>query len=317
MNLTDTSTSWLLSAPEPYIRYQALALLRPAEADSALLDADPFIQANIEAVAGWKDEVLARHDKADLFIHRLAMLAELGVTGATKGMGPILESLLAAIAPDGSFPIQIMIPKAFGGSGEARDDWIICDFPTILYALASMAPEDPRLEAAYGKLRSLSGETFYPCCGSIPKFKGPGPKGGMCPYANLLVARAFAARPGLRSCPEAKTAAGALLWHWENRAGKKPFFFGMGTDFQKLKFPFIWYNILHVLRAIGPIGSLADDARYREMAAIVEAKLDAEGRATPESVHMAYKAEEWSQKKAPSRLITILVHKALGFSNAR
>ncbi len=312
MKLPESTKTWLLEAPEPYIRYQALALLDPDNADPGLLDADPFIRTNIDAVSRWKDEVLARHDKAELFIHRLALLAELDVNGGTMGMGPVLEGLLSNIAPDGSFPIQIMIPKAFGGSGEAHEDWIICDFPTILYSLSMMAPEDDRLDRAYDKLRSLAGESFYPCSGSIPKFKGPGPKGGMCPYANLLVARAFAARPELRACPEAKVAAGALLWHWENRASKKPFLFGMGTDFKKLKFPLIWYNILHMLRAIGPIEGVADDPRYREMVAIVGAKLNAEGRATPESVHMAYKSEEWSQKKGPSRLMTILVHKAMG-----
>ena len=85
----------------------------------------------------------------------------------------------------------------------------------------------------------------------------------------------------------------------------------MGTDFKKLKFPYIWYNILHTIRAIGPIEGVAEDPRFREMVAILEAKLDAEGRATSESVHMAYKAQEWAQKKAPSRLMTVMVHRAL------
>jgi hypothetical protein len=309
--ISASTAEWLLAAPEPYIRYQAQALLAPDKADPRALDADPYIQASIEAVSGWREEVLARHDKADLCMHRLAMLAELGVTRETAGMGPIVEGLLSSISADGSFLIRIMVPKAFGGSGEAHDDWVMCDFPAYLYAMASMAPGDPRLDAAYAKLKSLAGTSFYPCVGSIPKFKGPGPKGGMCPYANLLAARAFSARPEQRACPEAKLAAGALLDHWEHRQSQKPFLFGMGADFKKLKFPFVWYNILHVIRAIGKIEGVADDPRFKEMTAIVAAKLDAEGRATPESVHMAYKGEEWAQKKVPSRLMTVLVHRSL------
>jgi hypothetical protein len=36
---------------------------------------------------------------------------------------------------------------------------------------------------------------------------------------------------------------------------------------------------------------------------------DPEGRATPESIYMIYKGQDWSNKKQPSRLMTILVHR--------
>jgi hypothetical protein len=193
MNLSKETKTWLLAAPEPYIRYQAQRLITPTKAEHALLDDDPFIRENLRIISGWRDEVLTRHDKADLFIHRLAMLADLGVTRATAGAGPLIENLLANIAPDGSFLVNIMIPPAFGGSGEAHPDWIICDLPVVVYALSQMAGKDARIRPAIKKLVQLAGEEYYPCCGSIPKFKGPGPRNGMCPYANLLVARALGA----------------------------------------------------------------------------------------------------------------------------
>lgn len=68
---------WLKRAPEPYIGYAVDRLLDPATADPATLDDDPFIQENLEAVKGWKGDVLTRHDKADLVIHRLSMLADI------------------------------------------------------------------------------------------------------------------------------------------------------------------------------------------------------------------------------------------------
>ncbi|MFA6505094.1 MAG: hypothetical protein WCT14_03290 [Treponemataceae bacterium] len=309
--LSEKAIAWLLDAPETYIRYQALLFLKPEEADPRLLDGDPFIRRNIQEVALWRDSILERHDKPDLFIHRLAMLADLGVTPATEGMRSIIDNLLANINQEGVFPIAISIPTAFGGTGRPSKEWLICDFPVVVYALLRMGIKDDRLEKAAGRLVELAGAEFYPCCGSIPKFKGPGPKGGMCPYANLLVARALALHPEYRKSAEAKRAAGAVLGHWAKRKEKKPFLFGMGTDFQKLKYPFVWYNLLHVLTALAPIEGVNADSGYQEMLELLGAKQDEDGRVKPESIYMVYKSEEWSNKKAPSRLLTIRAHQVL------
>jgi hypothetical protein len=85
----------------------------------------------------------------------------------------------------------------------------------------------------------------------------------------------------------------------------------MGTDFRKLKLPMAWYNLLHVLSALGGIKGVASDPRYLEMLEILREKLDRSDRATPESIYLFYKSEEWSDKKNPSRLMTIMVHRAL------
>lgn len=311
MNLSRETKAWLLDAPEPYIRYQAQRLLLPDKADHTLLNDDPFILENLRIISGWKNEVLTRHDKADLFIHRMAMLADLGVTQATAGAGPLIEDMVSNIAHDGSFLVNMMIPQAFGGSSKPHLDWIICDFPVVLYALNQMTGNDTRMKPAFQKLLELAGEEYYPCCGSIPKFKGPGPRNGMCPYANLLVARALATDIIGRESPAAKLAANAVLDHWTYRRSKKPFLFGMGTDFLKLKFPMVWYNLLHVTWALKSIPGVKDDARYRMIVDHLRSKLDVSGKVMPESIYMAYKSEEWSDKKNPSRLLTIMVHQIL------
>jgi hypothetical protein len=239
------------------------------------------------------------------------MLADLGVTRATKGAVRVVESLLGNIKSDGSFPINIMIPKAFGGSGQANQDWIICDFPVILYALALMAPGEGRIAPAIDKLMGLAGDKYYPCCGSIPGFKGPGPKKGMCPCANLLVARALSAHPLARRSQAAWTAAMAVLEHWTSRKEKKPFLSGMGRDFMKLKFPMAWYNVLLVLHGLKGVEKVPSDPRYLEIAGFLMKKLDEDGRARTESMYLYYKGLEWSDKKKPSRLITVLTYSAL------
>jgi len=316
MKIPEKTEAWLLDAPEPYIRYQAQRLFDPGSADRGLLDDDPFIQRNLAIAGGWRSEVVTRHDKPDLFFHRLAMLADLGVTSETRGVASLVEDLIGNFAPDGTFPVNIMIPKAFGGSGEAHPDWVVCDFPVTLYALLLMTGGDARLKPAVQKLMDLAGESFYPCTGSIAKFKGPGPRNGMCPYANLLAARALGVDPAMRECASARKAVGAVLAHWEDRKTKKPFLFGMGTDFLKLKFPMAWYNLLHVLSALSMFPWARSDPRYREMEEQLRASLDEEGRATARSVYLAFKGEEWADKKQPSRLLTYVVHRILGLSSA-
>ena len=309
--LPEATRMWLLESPEPYIRYQAQRLITPDASDSLLLDGDPFIQESLAIISQWRDEVLTRHDKPGLAMHRLAMLADLGVTARTTGCTTIIDDLLSNIEDDGIFSINIMIPKVFGGTNEVTKEWTICDFPVVVYGLLSLGVVDMRLDRSVSRLMDLAGESFYPCCSSIPKFKGPGRRGGMCPYANLLVARALSASAVGRASDAAQKAAGAVLDHWANRKTEKPFLFGMGTDFKKLKFPMVWYNLLHVLSGIFEINGMADDARYLDMEGVLRSKLDEVGRVKPESIYMIYKSHEWSDKKAPSRLLTILVHRVL------
>jgi len=41
-----------------------------------------------------------------------------------------------------------------------------------------------------------------------------------------------------------------LLEHWQRQQERKIYLFGIGTDFRKLKYPFVWYDILHVVEAL-------------------------------------------------------------------
>ena len=102
-----------------------------------------------------------------------------------------------------------------------------------------------------------------------------------------------------------------MLDHWTDRRTNKPFLFGMGTDFLKLKFPMVWYNLLHVLWALWPIDGAAEDPRCLEMAGHLREKLEDGGRVKAESMYRVYKDQERADKKNPSRLLTVLVHRLL------
>jgi hypothetical protein len=83
--------------------------------------------------------------------------------------------------------------------------------------------------------------------------------------------------------------------------------FGIGTDFRKLKYPFIWYDILHVVDVLGRFPFVHADSRFCEMVATITAQADEEGRYTASSVYRAWKGWSFADKKKPSPWLTFLV----------
>ncbi len=97
-----------------------------------------------------------------------------------------------------------------------------------------------------------------------------------------------------------------LLDLWSDSATRHPCIFYMGTDFRKLKVPFIWYDLMHVLECLSQFNGIKQDPRTLEMARLLKDKADDQGRFTLESVWSAWKDWEFGQKKAPSRWATLL-----------
>ena len=86
----------------------------------------------------------------------------------------------------------------------------------------------------------------------------------------------------------------------------------MGTDFRKLKVPFVWYDLIHVLDVLSRFAWLKDDPRLLDMLGILISKADDQGRFTLESVWTAWKDWEFGQKKEPSRWLTLMAWRILG-----
>jgi hypothetical protein len=88
--------------------------------------------------------------------------------------------------------------------------------------------------------------------------------------------------------------------------------FYMGTDFRKLKVPFVWYDLMHVLDVLSKFTWLKEDPRLLDMLEILKSKADRQGRFTPGSVWTAWKDWEFGQKKEPSRWLTLLAWRIIG-----
>jgi hypothetical protein len=318
--MNEVVINWLLEGP-PWVKYRTrIDLLGQPENDPEVIAAReamlvaPQVGSLLEELMEWPGPALKRHNDAKHHIHKLVFLADLGLRASDLILKPIIERVLNHQSEDGAFQVIVNIPTRFGGSGEDEWQWMLCDAPSTLYALLKFGLEaDPRVRTATSHLGRLVRENGWPCAADsgLGKFRGPGRKDDPCPYANLISLKALAQSEEWRDSDVCKVGAETILCLWEQRKERKSYLFGMGTDFAKSKAPLIWYDILHVLDVLSHFPWLRDDPRLGEMAALVKAKGDEEGRFKPESIWMAWRGWDFGQKKEPSRWITLLAHRAL------
>jgi hypothetical protein len=356
---------WLLSKDEPWTRYRTLVdLLDRPEADfevararSAML-AHPQVQGLIAAAATWPGGPIKRHNDASHALHKLTVLADMGVRENDPGMPEVVQAALAHVSNEGALLSVLNIAPAFGGTGQDTWTWMMCDAPALLYALllfhegadgtlplsrgfpipeapwgggmllgATSATLPPALANAANYLSSLAFDNGWHCTGGpeIGGFRGPGKRADPCPIANVLALKALARVPALYPAAGIRSGAEMLLAHWDRsqvacgvRAGSaaetglhpsKPYLFGCGTDYRKLKYPFIWYDILHVLEALSPYPFVHSDPRFREMLAAATSQADGDGRYTAGAMYMPWKGWSFADKKHPSPWLTFLVRR--------
>ncbi|HSB65017.1 MAG TPA: hypothetical protein VLD65_00470, partial [Anaerolineales bacterium] len=212
-------------------------------------------------------------------------------------------------SPEGPFQLSANIPTHYGGSGEDTWAWALCDAPLIVYALAKFGlHDDPRVNKALQHLVGLARENGWPCAVSkeLGKFRGPGRIQDPCPFATLAMLKALSVMDQWHDSPECHAGAEALLNLWSESLTQHPYIFYMGNDFRKLKVPFIWYDLLHVLEVLTSFAWLKDDRRMHDMLEVMLGKMDGQGCFTNESVWSAWKEWEFGQKKEPSRWLTLV-----------
>ncbi len=305
---------WLLDSPA-WIRYICLTdLLGIPKTDSRAVEAhmgmlrDPQINQLISDTQFWETHILKRHNDAGHAIHKLSFIADLGFTTKDPGIEEITALILKHQDSGGSFLTLSNYPAHFGGSG--KDDWLwaLCDAPLLTYVLAKMGlTADPRVKRSLDYLSSLMRDNGWPCAASpsLGSFRGPGKKSDPCPYATLVMLKALAADESRIRNPEIQAGINALLSLWENSQAEHPYLFKMGTDFRKLKAPFIWYDILHTADVLTRFPQAFGDKRFLSMLQVLRGKADADGRFTSESIWTKWKGWEFCQKNEPSRWVTL------------
>lgn len=316
----DTLIDWLLKG-DPWVVYGTRRwLLGEPENNPETLAArqqmlaHPFICGLVTELQDWPGFTISSHKSAGQLFHKLAFAAELGLQAGDPGIDTVIDRVLSHQSAQGPFQLRSNTPLHFGGSGEDVYSWALCDAPLILYALARFGlGDDPRLRRGVDHLVSLARDNGWPCAVSpeMGRFRGPGRKEDPCPFATLIMLRLLSALPDMSDSEPARLGAAALLSLWERREKEHPYIFYMGTDFCKLKYPLVWYDILHVTSVLARFPWLAGDPRLEQMREVIHAKADADGRYTIESVWMVWKEQEFGQKKKPSRALTLQVLRAL------
>jgi hypothetical protein len=142
-------------------------------------------------------------------------------------------------------------------------------------------------------------------------FRGPGRKADPCPIVNVYALKALSQVPEYLDSSATRTGTEMLLWHWEHQTERKIYLFGIGTTFRRLKYPFVWYDILHVVDVLSRFpfvhAFVHADPRFREMVETITAQADEDGRYTAGSMYRAWKGWSFADKKNPSPWLTFLV----------
>jgi hypothetical protein len=130
-----------------------------------------------------------------------------------------------------------------------------------------------------------------------------------CPMDNQNILLLLGQCNEYRHDPRLNGAIDLLLKHWEKRAEKwRPYGFGIGTDFTKLKYPAVTYGILRVLDVLSLFPYALKSKSFKEMMSRVYDKAQ-NGRYFAESIVKDFSDFDFGQKSAPSRWITFLIYR--------
>lgn len=315
----DSIIDWLLEGPA-WVQYRTrVDLLEQPEQDPrvcmarASMLADPQIIKLVAELEEWPGQVLSSHKSAGLLMHKLTFVADVGLTKEDPGVKKIIGRIYKSQSREGPFQVPINISESFGGSGKEMWGWALCDAPITLYGLLKFGSgEDARVKRSVETLTNLVRDNGWPCAVSpeLGKWHGPGRKGDPCPYANMVMLKALA-QIGWKDSPATRAGSETALRLWTESREQHPYMFYMGTDFRKLKAPFIWYDILHLLEVLTQFPWLKGDSRLRDMIHVVQEKDNGQGRYTPESIWKAWSNWDLGQKKEPSRGLTFLIQRIL------
>ncbi len=315
MKISDDTINWMLKG-EPWIEYRTrVDLLEQSEQDPQVISARNAMLLNIHVrnlraeLSDWPGTVISSHKSAGQPFHKLTFISDLGLRKMDPGMDVIISRILKHQSIEGPFQLSANIPTHYGGTGQEAWGWALCDAPLIVYALTNFGLGDtPEVKAAVTYLTGLVRENGWPCAVSkeLGKFRGPGRKDDPCPFATLAMLKALSVGEGNRDDSACHLGAETILALWKERKSQHPYMFYMGTDFCKIKAPFIWYDLLHVLDVLSRFPWVKNDERFLNMLDVLKAKVDLQGQFSIESVWTAWKEWGVGQKKEPSRWLTFL-----------
>jgi hypothetical protein len=306
--LKEELVEWLL-AGEPWVVYPTLTgFLGKNDEDNAVVTAKAAIPQHVlmkkifeglnkDGYWGTPKDIHTWWPKKNTTFWILPMLADFGFSIDDKRITRACEYVFSTQLPSGGF--------GWNPSTQAYD----CHSAIIIESLARLGLlEDSRLQIAYDwlvKRQRLDGGFW---CKNTGQVCGPREKEPSCAMATMFVLGAIAQNPKLKNSEIAKKGVNFLFNCWKNR--EKMRYAGhdsqIGTDWDKLKYPFTDYKILKFLDVLSRFEHAKQRLQESEMVKLLLSKQDEMGRFTPESIHKVWSDFDFGQKEKPSRWITFL-----------
>ena len=296
---------YLEQSSEPWIRYNLKRIQnKENSAEFKELTQNPRIQALIDECVTWPEPPLKRHNDAAHPIHKIEFLADIGLDVRDEWIKALTNLIMGNRSEEGFFQSRVEIPERWGGKGTSELMWLLCDTPILIYALQRFSIDNEYTREATRMLIWLSENNGWRCRGSNPKFRGPGKKVDYCPYANLITLKALSLGE-YKDTEAVQNGIDSHILHWGNHS--RIYMFGMGTNFKKLKYPNIWYDILHVVDVLSRYPYAQEFDEFWEMWSLIREKQQPGGGFIPESIWREWSSWSFGQKKEPSPLMTLRI----------
>ncbi|MBN1778527.1 MAG: hypothetical protein JW811_10460 [Clostridiales bacterium] len=302
--MNDPILDWIAEGT-PWLRYAVETQLLGKTADVSAAMADENIRVVINRVKSENAGIPAlrsgklKYTSTGNAFWDLFFLADIGLTADDIGIRREADTLLALQREDGTFVLQDgMRPGYF------------CITSILLASLAKMGYADDAhslrfIDRIFETRRPDGG---WHCAASRASGKRL-QDSESCPMDNLNVLMLLGRYECFRIDARLDGAVDLLLSHWRRSSEPwRPYGFGVGSDFLKLKYPAVKYGILRVLDVLSLFPYAVASPEFLEMLAFVRQK-SADGRYTAESAARSYAAFDFGQTKTPSRWITFIIRR--------
>ncbi|MGY5875908.1 MAG: hypothetical protein RTU30_09195 [Candidatus Thorarchaeota archaeon] len=315
------SRSSLVQCDESYTVYNTLVnLMGVSRSKKSILELrqsiieDESVQSLVEDLTtDWKDYLVKGHDKADYPPSLLLLLFDFGVEPDDfPKVSDLLSQMISLQDDEGRFLSLARFPKSEPSLGSN-----FCDTHIITEVLLRGGyGESTEVQNALALMTNSIDETSQGLAwkcepNSVTGARGPGRKADLCPQVTLEALRVFPLLPKSKRPKKLLDTGRTLLKCWKRRKSERPYMFGHGSSFKKLRPPFFWYSIGEVVDTVSRYPELVKESSFEEMLAVILAKADDIGRFTPESVYRYFKTWSFGQKNEWSPWMTYYIYRIL------
>ena len=303
--------TWLLTSDEPWTRYRTLVdLLGLPEDDCEVqrarreLLADPRIGHLLALARSWETRPLNGPLDAAHPLHILNVLAEFGVRCSDPGLDDLTGRVMAHQDAGGAFEALMEVHHRPGAPGETRWTATMCTAVRSLHTMLAMqVPDDSRMRDALTMLLRRASMRGFACeCQTA--------RPQCCQLADVIALKILADQPGLAPRHAVLAAMERVLEDWNRRLEASRANAAVGADFVALRYPFVGYDLLHVVDALSHFPTLSTDPRFLTLLDALTTQVDPMGRYAPGAAWAGWRPWSFGAVHEPSPWLTLVALRA-------